>query len=296
MNNVTTKGESVVKEFFNNREYITKTHDLPEDWTYLTEYIYDIEEFISETGIKEEIVEDIVFLDVFGWCIKSDSYLNNYTLGYSIDKVKDHLKGEPMSGGFFEETPKTESDRLNQLWKKYEERNKKLEEDKDYVSLSYNIDKNRRLWWLYTRWDEIDEESRMSIFSDAYISMEFPRTNIGYGYIMEMLVLMKNPHLLMNKEEKEFYDNLPDKVKVYRGINLSDEDELDERLEHYGLGISWTLDEEKGKWFRNRFFRKQRYLFEGLVDKKDIIVYLKSRGEEEVIINPINIKDIKKIG
>ena len=70
----------------------------------------------------------------------------------------------------------------------------------------------------------------------------------------------------------------------------------EERLEHYGLGISWTIDEENGKWFRNRVFRKQRYLFEGLVDKKDIIVYLKSRGEEEVIINPINIKDIKKIG
>ncbi|MDA8753105.1 hypothetical protein N9N24_01225, partial [Candidatus Marinimicrobia bacterium] len=68
----------------------------PEDWTHLTDYYYfDYDEFVEDTGLNEEIVNQIVFLDLLGWTIKSESYLNNHMMGGSVGGMRLLLKGEP---------------------------------------------------------------------------------------------------------------------------------------------------------------------------------------------------------
>ena len=60
------------------------------------------------------------------------------------------------------------------------------------------------------------------------------------------------------------------------------------------MGFSWTLDKEKGEWFGSRFF-EGGWLIEGMVDKKDIISYFNGRKEQEVIVLPSQVSDIKVI-
>jgi hypothetical protein len=267
----------------------------PEDWTHLTDYNYfEDEEFVEDTGLYEEIVNQIVYLGLLGgWVIKSDSSLNNHMLGDSIERFTEVLKGEPTwNNPFNPNQHKTESDRLNYIYDEWVKENKKLEDEKDWIGLSFNQDKNRVLFWLLQKWDDIgDDKIRMEIFRNGYTSMEFPRTNIGYDFILSILEKTDNTHLMMNEEEQKVYDELPDIVKVYRGIGLKEDEELDVWGWDEGLGISWTISKEKGEWFSNRFMNKKRYLIEGWVKKENIFGYLNGRKEEEVIVEPKFVGD-----
>ena len=98
---------------------------------------------------------------------------------------------------------------------------------------------------------------------------------------------------MMNDEEKKVLDELPDVVKIYRGVNLKEGDELDTDDYSYDMGISWTIDKERGEWFGNRFKGNDCYLLEGEVDKSDIFCYFNSRKENEVVIRPFDIRNLK---
>ncbi|MDA8753836.1 hypothetical protein N9N24_05000, partial [Candidatus Marinimicrobia bacterium] len=114
-------------------------------------------------------------------------------------------------------------------------------------------------------------------------------TNIGYDFILSMLHKTDNTHLMMDEEEQKVYDELPDMVKVYRGVGLKDDEELETDDE---LGISWSISKEKGEWFSNRFWNNG-YLIEGEVKKEHIYGYLNGRQEQEVIVEPRFIENIK---
>ena len=263
----------------------------PEDWTQLTDYYYfDYDEFVEDTGLNEEIVNQIVFLDLLGWTIKSESYLNNHMMGGSVGGMRLLLKGEPMMNHPLHPNYKTESERLNYLYKMWKDEKKKLEDEKDWIELSWKVEKNGVLRWLFRKWDDIgDDKIRMEIFRNGYTSMEFPRTNIGYDFILSMLHKTDNTHLMMDEEEQKVYDELPDMVKVYRGVGLKDDEELETDDE---LGISWSISKEKGEWFSNRFWNNG-YLIEGEVKKEHIYGYLNGRQEQEVIVEPRFIENIK---
>ena len=47
---------------------------------------------------------------------------------------------------------------MNFQLKKWTERNEQLEDDKDWESMSFNMNKNRVLDWLDEKWDEIDDD------------------------------------------------------------------------------------------------------------------------------------------
>lgn len=83
-----------------------------------------------------------------------------------------------------------------------------------------------------------------------------------------------------------FFEELPEKVTIYRGI----------RDEKYIKGFSWTVSKDKGIWFAKRFDTDNQILLETVIDKKDILCYTDERDEKEVIINPkkLNIGNITK--
>jgi hypothetical protein len=108
---------------------------------------------------------------------------------------------------------------------------------------------------------------------------------------------LPNPMDTMTGEEKETYENFPDVVKVYRGIGVDENDEVNIKPEHgLDIGISWTTDKETSIWFCRRkiiWKNMKPILLESEVKKADILLFLNGRKEFEVIIDPKNLKEIK---
>lgn len=91
---------------------------------------------------------------------------------------------------------------------------------------------------------------------------------------------------IMEKEEREALSRMKDVLTVWRGCEDRNQ-----------KGISWTLDENKAKWFAQRFKRsnaKMHYVLKALVNKKDVIAYFMGRGESEVIVLPNNVKIVER--
>lgn len=78
--------------------------------------------------------------------------------------------------------------------------------------------------------------------------------------------------ILMDKDEYEAYQMLPNTVDIYRGIasksNLN--------------GISWTTNFETAKWFANRW-NKNGYVVKAKIFKNNVLSYYLRRGEYEII-------------
>lgn len=78
---------------------------------------------------------------------------------------------------------------------------------------------------------------------------------------------------MMNAAELASFAALPDTLTVWRGA--ADVSELD-------VGFSWTLDIEVAHWFACRF-DKAGIVARGEVAKADVLAYLVTRGEEEIM-------------
>ena len=68
-------------------------------------------------------------------------------------------------------------------------------------------------------------------------------------------------------------------------------------LDDDNIGLSFTLNKDKAIWFAERFAQagvSQAILIEAVVKRDDILSIFLNRDEEEVIVNPEDIK-IKKI-
>ena len=79
-------------------------------------------------------------------------------------------------------------------------------------------------------------------------------------------------HYLMNEEEFNLLQSLPDEVIIYRGCQAG----INEN------GLSWSLNKKKAEFFANRF-GKEGIILERKIPKSNIIAFLNGRGESEVI-------------
>ena len=77
----------------------------------------------------------------------------------------------------------------------------------------------------------------------------------------------------MSKEDRKYFDSLPEQVVVYRGY-LQGKNKT---------GFSYTLNKERAEWFANRFSGDGK-VYERTVRKDKIVAYTNRRDEQEVII------------
>lgn len=119
-----------------------------------------------------------------------------------------------------------------------------------------------------------------TILIKCYTEMEITsdETNVSKA---ELLSWFKkaNKKYMMDEEELEVYNSLPEQVTIYRGV----------RDPKYKNEFSWTLDYDKAEWFANRFQTDTPIVYKCLIDKKEILTYIDSRGESEVIVNAKNL-------
>ena len=88
---------------------------------------------------------------------------------------------------------------------------------------------------------------------------------------------------LMDEDEYEIYESLPETFTVYRGVTPGRNPD----------GMSWTREYDKAEWFSNRF--GEGYILEGTANKKDVLAFFSRRGEEEIVIEAGKVKNKKEI-
>ncbi len=92
----------------------------------------------------------------------------------------------------------------------------------------------------------------------------------------------ENRDSLMLKKERIILNNLPDKVKIYRGVTTDE-------IESNNLGLSWSLKREVAEFFAFKYRRNYdtssslQTVIELEVDKNEIIAFFHDREEEEII-------------
>lgn len=97
-----------------------------------------------------------------------------------------------------------------------------------------------------------------------------------------------NRKYLMEPNELAYYNNLPQKLNIYRGIAVGRANKE---------GLSWTCNYKTAEWFANRFNEKDKkgYILQGEIDKDDVFAYFNGRNEDEILCNSQKVYNITKI-
>jgi len=222
-------------------------------------------------------------------------YLYDFVIGDLDEEVPDNFKKAmiPMNA---QNEVKTFGDvyvyRINEIRKRL----KMAIAQQDWDKVFSLLPKQTRLSWLSANKDMFDDElAYYEFLKDAWIQTEFPMQSFDSNEdaLIEFYYFDK-PQLMMNDTELQFYNSLPQEVKIYRGIRV--EDELDEE----NIGLSYTFNKEKAEWFAKRFSQDGKgtpTLIEATIDKDDILSVFLDRDEDEILVNPdkveiTNIKDL----
>ena len=121
--------------------------------------------------------------------------------------------------------------------------------------------------------------------SEMWITVEFPNNDKNITAFQFVNLFKKaNKQIMMSEEDWEYYKNLPETVKIYRGIR----DGAKVRA------LSWTTDYQTAHWFANRW-TDDGDVYSAEIDKKDILAYFSTRGESEVVVDFKKLKNIQKI-
>ncbi|RTK97051.1 MAG: hypothetical protein EKK64_02315 [Neisseriaceae bacterium] len=176
----------------------------------------------------------------------------------------------------------------NEQYKQKKETIKNYLKEKEFSSFIWLHERPFRMSKFLEISDLIkDQKQYWSLFSSIWIDCE----NIyQYKNLIKKIFKDKNIKLMMTKEDEKLYKDLPDEVKIFRG-----------HQKYNKMGYSWSLSHFKAKWFSERFYTEELPIVtegivtegivtEGIINKKDILAVLKSRGEFEILCDPMKIK------
>lgn len=172
-------------------------------------------------------------------------------------------------------------ERLKQQW--YRLLDEELDK-KNLWGMMVHIHKPYRLPVIFHIEPLLSKEDFTEMMIENWIDTEFPHQN----GVKQMVGAFKRclKEKLMNEDDKKVYDELPDVIECYRGLQANDSPVK---------GLSWTLNMKKAEWFARRW-KRQGKIYKARIHKKFIFAYNNNRGEEEVILNPYGLNKVECIG
>lgn len=114
--------------------------------------------------------------------------------------------------------------------------------------------------------------------------------NVPKGTVLRW-IMAADKDKLMDEGELHKYNALPDTVTVYLGC----------RTAGVAKGMSWTLSEDKARWFADRCALlssgagQGAMVYRAQIKKEDIVGYLDGRGEREVIVDYRKLLDLELV-
>lgn len=147
------------------------------------------------------------------------------------------------------------------------------------------------------RWEALaDIGDRLSdrIFFQTFVSVwENSESNDAHLPLIDRLIATRGVTAervmpVLGKRDRDFLDNLPDPIRVYRGTTMENP---------YG-DYSWSTDRAKAEWFARRCYEATPALATGMVRKADILFAYAGRGESEIAAkaDAVSHKRLRAIG
>lgn len=147
------------------------------------------------------------------------------------------------------------------------------------------------------RWEALaDIEDRLSdrMFFQTFVSVwENSESNDAHLSLIDRLIAARGVSAdrvmpVLGKRDRDFLDNLPDPIRVFRGTTMENP---------YG-DYSWSTDRAKAEWFARRCYEATPALATGMVRKADILFAYAGRGESEIAAKPdvVSRKRLRAIG
>lgn len=119
--------------------------------------------------------------------------------------------------------------------------------------------------------------------SETWIQTEFPNSDINVSKKDFVRFFKKaNKEILMDPDEYQIYKDIPERIKVYRGLQKNAE----------VSALSWTLDRNVAEWFATRFHNQDPKIAEGWINKSAVLAYFDGRNEKEIVLDPKACKNI----
>lgn len=120
--------------------------------------------------------------------------------------------------------------------------------------------------------------------SDEYANQN---TSVSREELLNMF-LMADAEYMIDNEDKKTYQTIKNskEITIYRGVTEYNEKDVDKAL-------SWTLDIDTALYFATRF-NQHGNVYKAIIASDDVLAYTNIRNEQEVIVNPIGLNDIRK--
>ena len=116
------------------------------------------------------------------------------------------------------------------------------------------------------------------LLADAWVSSENPNqdANVSIKTLISWFQ-QADKKVLMEEEDYKVYEQLPEKITVYRGVAVG----------RNPSGLSWTQNLSTAKWFANRFSNdsEKGYVLKAVINKAQALAYFNRRNEDEVVAN-----------
>lgn len=209
-------------------------------------------------------------IDTYGFGIVSHPLFNNNAYKTDDDQLK------LITHSNFEEV-------VNLFLKRYRQIFDDNDGEKKFTSILIMINKPYRIEIFTMMQHLLSEKSYNELLNWVWTSTEFPH-QISLRRLNGLFKRINHSYF-MNDEELEIYNNLPDNVEIYRGI---------QGPKAKVKALSWTLSLDKAKWFAKRFDYNGK-VFKTKISKKDIYAYCNGMGEEEIIIKPFKLKNFEEV-
>lgn len=179
----------------------------------------------------------------------------------------------------------TKKERNVERWQEFMK--EKINSAKDLWDVYALLNKPYGLAFLKFVTPYLSSKDYAKLLADAWVRSENPNMDKNFTK-KELLDLFKKavPTYLMTKDEYQTWKNLEQTVTVYRGVTTYNG--FDRKA------MSWTLDEEKAKWFAERFGENGK-VYSAEIDKKDVYACFGCRGESEVVVDPKRLQNITMV-
>ena len=177
-------------------------------------------------------------------------------------------------------------ERGTEAYKKWKELFTKAINDADSVyQIYFLLNKPWAMYFIRLVEPFLSVEDFTNLLKDAFTEMEQPNMDPNVSVTQLKNYFKKcDKNALMEEEELEVYNSLPDIVTVYRGVTSYNNKKI--------KVLSWTIDPDVAKWFANRY-EEHGQVYVATISKKHILAYFGGRSEHEVIVDPSKLKDIK---
>ena len=250
-----------VKQALNRTDLIPLTEESFAKYVGVSETYQEIKDYLEKQGLSmDNIYETSRGLYTF-WYIDNSVFVPIFNLGT-----------KEMEMVQLSERIRVQKDVLNKYW-----------ESGNYSAFFGLVEKQFSFDVFMQLYDSVPVEYRYEVFIDLYTRNDYGFQQLDQDIVRQILEPKKG------SIERGYFDTNKDGyVTVYRGVQSKSADPE--------TAYSWTTNLSTAHYFATRFNSEESAVYRAKVHYKDIIDFITTRGESEVLVLPEDVIAIEDMG